>query len=89
MIPKSLHTVTALVSVARHLRESNGRLSALQAICAANKVLGYDGVADVHGLTGKALKVLAKESDPRPRVGTLGEIAGRPLDDAARMAGAL
>ena len=67
MIPKSLHTVTALVNVARHLRASDGRNvagataademhTATTYVHRALLVLGYGtGESDAHGLRQRAV----------------------------------
>lgn len=66
MIPKSLHTVTALANVARHLAAVHNLgigLTGLEtAVDMAADLLGYGShVADDYGLKAKAVRVLAKE----------------------------
>jgi hypothetical protein len=63
MIPKSLHTVTVLVQVTKHVydnhRDSDMTMS--QALQRALWILGYsDNCPDVHGLTLQALNKLRK-----------------------------
>jgi hypothetical protein len=59
MIPKSLHTVTALVNVARILRAPGE--SAASAVDRAAIVLGYGaGSVDQYGLLAKATATLGK-----------------------------
>jgi hypothetical protein len=66
MIPKSLHTVTALVNLARHLQDCNhytGPRSATAAayVSQAAVILGYgEGALDTYNLMGKAAAALAK-----------------------------
>lgn len=65
MIPKSLHTVTVLVQVTRHLYDTREQwtdndLSIDQCLLRAIDILGYTGADDVHGLTLQALKKLSK-----------------------------
>ena len=69
MIPKSLHTITALVNVARAVPftadlgtiADHGRW-AVAAVDHAAKILGYGAdAADIHGLKARAVAVLAKE----------------------------
>ena len=56
MIPKSLHTVTALVNVARELR----LMGVDDPIGTAASVLGYSRLADPYGLCAKAEALLNK-----------------------------
>ena len=65
VIPKSLHTVTILVQLTRHLYETreqwtDNALSFDQCLLRAIDILGYTGAADIHGLTLQALKKLHK-----------------------------
>lgn len=60
MIPKSLHTVTAIVNVARAIIVLNGNTSNADAISAALVILGHADSADTYGLADKARKALAK-----------------------------
>jgi hypothetical protein len=63
MIPKSLHSVTALVNVARHLIDCGKVATRYEAIAVAASVLGYvDGTADPHGLLAAALRKLEARS---------------------------
>jgi hypothetical protein len=57
-IPKSLHTITVLVAVARHMLASYE--TADQAIAAAVILLGYKGAPDEYQLASKARAILAK-----------------------------
>lgn len=58
--PKSLHTVSVLVSMAHYLIASNtaaGRtITPAAAVCAAANILGMNHLADVHGLKGQAVR---------------------------------
>ena len=70
-IPKSLHTVTALVNVARALRNQdrfNGRSDNLPAayIAAAAQILGYVGAEDPHGLRDAAQRQFERASACEP-----------------------
>jgi len=58
-IPKSLHTVTVLVAVARAAYDEG--LNAQEAIADALAVLGYANTPDTYQLADKARKVLARE----------------------------
>jgi hypothetical protein len=61
-LAKSLHTVTALVQVARYYKASNDGVSLKTAVYAALAILGYDvhDVADPYDLAAKALTILNK-----------------------------
>lgn len=61
-LAKSLHTVTALVQVARYYKVANDGVDLKTAVYAALAILGYDvhDVADPHGLAQKALDILNK-----------------------------
>jgi hypothetical protein len=64
MIPKSLHTVSVLVNVARELilvRKDAGLPvpNSTQAVDAAAVILGYGDAADDYGLKAKAVRVLS------------------------------
>jgi hypothetical protein len=66
MIPKSLHTVSALVAVARaeirHAQCSGHQMPPRMAMQCALSILGYPpGTPDVHGLAAVALRKLEKE----------------------------
>lgn len=56
-LPKSLHTVTAIVQVAKYALMLD-EMSNADAVQNAISVLGYAGATDPHGLVAKALKVL-------------------------------
>lgn len=65
-IPKSLHTVTAVVRVAKHFhdrdRESGEVVSTGYYVVVALELLGYEpGSYDPHGLYAKSLAALKKE----------------------------
>jgi hypothetical protein len=62
MIPKSLHTVTVLVQLTKHLHatRSDYYLTIEHCLFKALDVLGYIDSPDVHGLTLQALKKLRK-----------------------------
>lgn len=61
MIPKSLHTVTALVNVARLFPELLREQHYYAAAAAAAAVLGYPvGTADTYGLIARAAAALQK-----------------------------
>jgi len=57
-LPKSLHTVTVLVNVARLYQSFGNALDA--SLEAALQALGYAGAADTYELAAKARAVLAK-----------------------------
>jgi hypothetical protein len=64
MIPKSLHTVTALANLGRHIAleqrfPGNCELEAAVSIAAA--ILGYSDADDVYGLKVKATAILRGE----------------------------
>lgn len=56
-LPKSLHTVTAIVRVARYAQMLD-EMSDADAVKTALDVLGYAGAPDPHGLAAKALKAM-------------------------------
>ena len=66
MIPKSLHTVTALVNVATYMRASASNEPAALSEAAthwverAAQTLGYRGADDPHGLRAKAIAAMLK-----------------------------
>lgn len=63
MIPKSLHTVTVLVRIARTVKGApiqNAADCALRVNYALN-VLGYADAPDAYGLADKACAILARE----------------------------
>jgi hypothetical protein len=58
-LPKSLHTITAWVNLARHFMRVDGndpKMAALRAEC----VLGLETMADYHGIKTAVLKQLTK-----------------------------
>jgi len=58
-LPKSLHTVTVLVNLARHLNYPDAN----DAVTGALFILGYhdaDASTDIHGLRDKAVAILRK-----------------------------
>lgn len=55
-LPKSLHTVTVLVAVARELPYSEPRESVARALA----VLGYNNASDTYGLAAKAVRQLER-----------------------------
>ena len=59
-LAKSLHTVTALVQVARYYKAANDGVSVKIAVYAALAILGYDvhDVADPYALADKAIAIL-------------------------------
>ena len=61
-LPKSLHTITAIVRVARHRLESGTMPSPTHenAVGEAVIILGYGNAADPDGLAVKAIAQLAK-----------------------------
>lgn len=60
MIPKSLHTVTVIVAIARELAALGSRPQYGDHVADAVAVLGYACTSDTYGLADKARKVLAK-----------------------------
>lgn len=60
-LAKSLHTVTAIVRVASHLKELDSSVSNEAAVHEALDILGYpnDATLDPYDLTGAALKQLS------------------------------
>lgn len=60
MIPKSLHTVTVIVAVARELAALGSRPQYGDHVADAVAVLGYADAHDAYGLADKARKALAK-----------------------------
>lgn len=57
VLPKSLHTVTVLVRVARSIQERRD-VGALQAVCEARSLLGLDDKFDEYSLIAVAAKQL-------------------------------
>lgn len=60
--PKSLHTVSALANVARHLRTTEA-ISVGDAIEQAALILGQMGKCDIYKLKAAAVKLLVKEQE--------------------------
>ena len=60
MIPKSLHTVTVLVNMARVLSSVYRMSTDAQLINLAAIELGYEGTDDIYDLKGQALKKFSK-----------------------------
>jgi transcription termination factor NusB len=56
-LPKSLHTVTAIVRVARYIMAKHPTPANI-AVAEAVEVLGYYGASDPHALAAAALKQL-------------------------------
>jgi hypothetical protein len=65
MIPKSLHTVTALVNVGLHLwadaAQRGVSMGTEYAVDRAAAILGYDDAGDTYGLKTRAAALLARE----------------------------
>lgn len=61
MLPKSLHTVTVIVAIARKLAALGCRPQYGDYVADAVAVLGYVGAPDAYGLADRARKVLARE----------------------------
>ena len=62
-LPKSLHTVTVLVNVARAIAALNGRgREPAEYVDTALSVLGYAGTPDAYGLADKARAILAVQA---------------------------
>ena len=60
-LPKSLHTVTVLVNVARLVADTaRNPMSYEEAISDALMALGYADCTDTHNLVGAALKAMSK-----------------------------
>jgi len=60
MIPKSLHTVTVIVQLTKHLHAAKPQFPVETSLFKALDILGYIDAPDVHGLTLQALKKLSK-----------------------------
>lgn len=60
MMPKSLHTVTALINVARHLNPAPTPAECALLAQRAAAILGYDLVDDTYGLIARAAAALQK-----------------------------
>ena len=60
-LPKSLHTVSALVNLALHIRDTGAySLSPAALVGRAAVIIGYDGAADPHGLRQVAARKVDK-----------------------------
>lgn len=57
-LPKSLHTVTVLVTMARMILESGQETTNAGAVLAASLMLGYTESMDTYGLRDAAVKKL-------------------------------
>jgi hypothetical protein len=64
MIPKSLHTVTAVVNVATFLQSMNCDLTNSQAVTRAIHLLGYssDRANDPHCISARALATIERSA---------------------------
>ena len=60
MVPKSLHTVTALINVAKLIKQSSPALENAKAVEQALNVLGYNIGFDDYKLTEQAIAKLNK-----------------------------
>ena len=62
-LPKSLHTITAIINVAAHLRETSPfpGVGIQEAVNGALSILGYTNSPDPHGLAAKAVALMSKE----------------------------
>lgn len=61
MIPKSLHTITAIARVAQHVLATDPEMADADVLTAcdwAAQILGYANVADDYGLIAKAAAVI-------------------------------
>lgn len=58
MIPKSLHTVTAIVAVARHLNAAPHPVECLSLARGAAAILGYADATDTYDLILRAAQIL-------------------------------
>jgi hypothetical protein len=61
MVPKSLHTVTALINVAKLIKQSSPTLDNAKAVEQALNVLGYNIEFDSYKLTEQAIAKLNKK----------------------------
>lgn len=59
-IPKSLHTVTAIVAVARYINPTPAACECAQLARHAAVILGHDPADDTYGLIGRAADTLKK-----------------------------
>lgn len=57
-LAKSLHTISAIQNVARHLLQCGTAADNESAVAGAVAVLGYAGAADEYGLAAKALATM-------------------------------
>jgi hypothetical protein len=63
MIPKSLHTVTALVALAKYVKATGSDADTnIGAVYAATNILGYSVKNDVYNLVDKAIRAMDKAS---------------------------
>lgn len=60
MIPKSLHTVTVLVALTKHLHSAKPDFPIETCLFKALDILGYINAPDIHGLVAQAMKKLTK-----------------------------
>jgi len=60
LVPKSLHTVTVLVTLAKLIKETRPHYTSEDAVYKALDTLGYASTADHYGLALQALKKLNK-----------------------------
>lgn len=58
-LAKSLHTVTVLAQVAKHLRQAR-TMTVLESVLEAAEILGLGEMTDTYGLIGQAIKKLSK-----------------------------
>lgn len=64
-LAKSLHTITSLTNVARHVILTEPMPTGAEyAVEQAARILGLDGMPDVYGLKAKAAAQLAKQITP-------------------------
>ena len=59
-VPKSLHTVTVLITMAKLIQETRPHYTKEDAVYKALETLGYTSTADHYGLALQALKKLNK-----------------------------
>lgn len=91
MIPKSLHTVTAISNLATYFEIQCMSHSPADAIEMAAKILGYHGVDDSYGLKAKALAIVEKREEAIHNARVLQNESPRPFaalttDDLKRKA---
>lgn len=61
-LAKSLHTVSALVAIARYVLDLTRDGDREFALRTALDILGYDGAADPYGLAARAAAILEKDA---------------------------